>query len=112
MKFLLNVYASASDGPGDALGHERILALAGRSGELIGAHALADPSISTVVRVRDGVVEVSQGPYLPAVQHVAGQYLLDCESRERAVELAAAMARGRGAGVEVRPVMDPAGLEM
>ncbi|WP_187414892.1 YciI family protein [Nonomuraea sp. PA05] len=108
MKFLLNVYASAAT----ALDHERILAVAGRSGELIAGHALSDPSISTVVQVRDGVVEVNDGPYLPVAQQAAGQYLLDCESRERAVELAALVADGHGGTVEVRPVMDSAGWEM
>ncbi|GAA2212332.1 YciI family protein [Nonomuraea monospora] len=108
MKFLLNVYASAAT----VLDHERILAMAGRSGELIAGHALSNPSISAVVQARDGVVEVTEGPYLPAVQHVAGQYLLDCESRERALELAALVVDGHGGTVEVRPVMDSAGWEM
>lgn len=112
MKFLLNVYLSAAALPGEGLDHERILAAAGRSGELISAHVFADPSISAVVRVRDGVVEVREGPYLRAPHHVAGQYLLDCESRERAVELAALMAGGQAAGVEVWPLMDSAGMEM
>ncbi|GAA4937434.1 hypothetical protein HD597_004701 [Nonomuraea thailandensis] len=112
MKFLLNVYVTAAAPPGEGLGHERILATAARSGELISAHALADPSISAFVRVRDGAVEVSEGPYRQALHHVAGQYLLDCESRERAVELAGLMAGGHAWGVEVRPLMGTSGLEM
>ncbi|MGR6920228.1 YciI family protein [[Actinomadura] parvosata] len=110
MKFLLNVYVSTA--AGDVFDHERLLAVAGRSGELIGGHTLADPSVSTVVRVRDGVVEVSQGPYLPAVHHVAVQCLLDCDSRERAVELATLMAGDHARGIEVRPLMDLSGMEM
>ncbi|GAA2889740.1 hypothetical protein GCM10010517_53910 [Streptosporangium fragile] len=112
MKFLLNPYLNAADSPEEGLGHEEFLAAAGRAGELISAHALADPSINAVVRVRDGVVTVSEGPYVQASDHVAGQYVVDCESRECAVELAALTPSGQAGGVEVRPLMDSAGMEM
>ncbi|MFI7615145.1 YciI family protein [Nonomuraea terrae] len=102
MKFLLSLY------PGAGTGHEEFLAMAGRAGELIGGHELADPSLAVVVRLRDGVATVTEGPYPPDAEHVARQYLVDCESRDRAVELAG-LLRGR---VEVRPLMEPAGLEM
>ncbi len=108
MKFLLSLYpGGAADRPG---GHEEFLAAAGREGELVGGYALADPSLSAVVRVRDGVAAVTEGPYPPGREHVRGQYVLDCESRERALELAALLPVG--GAVEVRPLMDPAGMEM
>ncbi|MEU7003928.1 YciI family protein [Nonomuraea sp. NPDC046570] len=112
MKFLLNLYLNAADSSGEGFGHEEFLAAAGQAGELISAHAFADPSISAVVRVRDGVVTVSEGPYIQTSDHVAGQYVVDCESRERAVELAALIPSGQAGGVEVRPLMDSAGMEM
>ncbi|MEU4575464.1 YciI family protein [Nonomuraea sp. ATR24] len=101
MKFLLSLYA-------DAAGHEAFVTAARQAGELVGGHALADPSLSAVVRVVDGVPAVTEGPYAGAGEHVTGQYVVDCESRERALELAALLP----GGVEVRPLMDPAGLEM
>ncbi len=90
----------------------QFLAAAGQAGELISGHVFADPSISAVVRVRDGVVTVTDGPYLRSPDHIAGQYLVDCESRERAMELAALISSGQIGGVEVRPLMDSAGMEM
>ncbi|GAA2390616.1 YciI family protein [Nonomuraea africana] len=112
MKFLLNVYLSAAALPGEGFAHEEFLAAAGQAGELVSGHVFADPSISAAIRVRGGVVTVAEGPYLPASDHVAGQYVVDCESRERAVELAALISSGQVGGVEVRPVMDSAGMEM
>lgn len=82
------------------------------SGELVLTQALADPSNSQVVRVRDGVPAVTDGPYLEAKEFLAGYYLVDCESMERAVELAGMMPEARYQGVEVRPIMYEAGLEM
>ena len=82
------------------------------TGELIGFAALADPANSRTVRVRDGAPVVTDGPFLEAKEHLAGYYEVDCESIERAVELAAMMPEARYQGVEVRPVMGPAGDEM
>jgi hypothetical protein len=86
-----------------------------KSGELIITQALADPSQSAVVRVRGGQPVVTDGPYLEAKEHLGGYYLIDCESRERAIELAAQIpdAKVDGMGIEVRPVMFSNGpLEM
>jgi len=82
------------------------------SGELVGFAALADPSQSRLVRVRDSVPAVTDGPYLEVKEHLAGYYEVDCESIERAVELAAMMPEARYQGVEVRPVLEPGGDEM
>ncbi|MBB6347653.1 hypothetical protein FHU36_004198 [Nonomuraea muscovyensis] len=112
MRFLLNLYLNVADLPGEGLDHEEFLAAAGQAGELISAHAFADPSISAVIRVRGGMVTVTEGPYLRTSEHVAGQYVVDCESRERAVELAGLIPSGQAGGVEVRPLMDSAGMEM
>ncbi|PXX71794.1 YCII-related domain-containing protein [Nocardia tenerifensis] len=112
MKFLLNLYLDAAALPGDGFDHEGFLSAAARTGELISGHVFADPSISAVVRVRDGVVTVTDGPYPQGPDHVAGQYLVDCENRERALELAASIMSERVGGVEVRPLMDSAGMEM
>ncbi|MEU1432421.1 YciI family protein [Nocardia sp. NPDC005746] len=112
MKFLLNLYPSAAALSGEAFDPEQLLAATGHAGELIDGYLLADPSISAVVRVLDGAVIVTEGPYLQTPDHVAGQFLVDCESRERAVELAALLPSDQIGAVEVRPLMDSAGMEM
>ncbi|MEU5882257.1 YciI family protein [Spirillospora sp. NPDC047279] len=106
MKFVLNLYR---DPPWDERDHGAFLAAAREAGELVGVLVLADPSTSVVVRVRGGVATVTDGPYLDAGDQVGGQYLVDCDDRDRAVELAGLLP---GGGVEVRPLMDAAGMEM
>jgi hypothetical protein len=93
-------------------GHGAFMETITKSGEMITTQALADPSQSTVVHVRDGKQVVTDGPYLEAKEHLGGFYLIDCESRERAHELAAMIpdAQVEGLGIEVRQVMFADGL--
>jgi hypothetical protein len=77
------------------------------SGEWVGGEGLADPSNTKVVRVRGGVPAVTDGPYLEAKEHLAGWCVVDCESQERANEIAARWPDARYTGVEVRPIMTP-----
>ena len=84
------------------------------SGELIISAALANPVITRTVRVREGVAATTDGPFLEAKEHLAGYFLVECEGPERATEIAAMIpaARSDRELVEVRSVMDTAGLEM
>jgi hypothetical protein len=78
-----------------------------KSGEMITTQALAEPSQTAVVRVRGGQTVVTDGPFVEAKEYLGGFYLVDCESKERAIELAAMIpdTKIEGLGVEVRPVM-------
>jgi hypothetical protein len=95
-------------------GHAAFIAATQASGELVVTQALADPSQSAVVRVRNGVPVITDGPYLEAKEFLGGYYLVDVADRERALELAGQIpdASIDGLGVEVRPIMFEAGLEM
>jgi hypothetical protein len=86
-------------------GHAQFMKTIRESGEMIGTEALANPSESAVVRVRSGVPAVTDGPFLEAKEFFAGYYIVDCESRERAIELAAMIPDARFAAMEVRPIM-------
>ncbi|AQZ63812.1 DGPFAETKE [[Actinomadura] parvosata subsp. kistnae] len=88
-------------------GHGAFMETITKSGELISTAALADPSQSVVVRVRRGAPVVTDGPYLEAKEFLGGYYLVECDSRERALELAALIpdAGVEGLGIEVRPVV-------
>ncbi|MEO3776696.1 YciI family protein [Micromonospora sp. B11E3] len=84
------------------------------SGELVGGQALADPSQTRTVRLTGDRTEVTDGPFMESKEQFAGYLTVDCESPERAVEIAARWPDVRmGFGVlEVRPLMDDAGTEM
>jgi len=82
------------------------------SGEFVGGAALADPANGRTVRVRDGVPATTDGPFAEAKEQLAGYYIVDCESLERAAEIAARDPASRLWAIEVRAVMDEAGMEM
>jgi hypothetical protein len=82
------------------------------SGEWIGGAGLADPSNTKTVRVRDGVPAVTDGPYLEAKEHLVGYSLFQCESPERATEIATRWPDARYWAVELRPLMGGGGTEM
>jgi len=93
-------------------GHGRFIAALKQSGELIVTQALCDPSQAAVVHVRNGQPAVTDGPFLESKEYLGGFYLIDCENKERAIELATQIpdAAIEGLGVEVRQVMFADGL--
>ena len=82
------------------------------SGELIVSEALADSSLTRRVSVRDGQTLTSDGPFAEAKELLAGFFLLECESMDRAVEIAARVPEAELELVEVRPVMELGGTEI
>ena len=82
------------------------------SGELIAGEALADVSLSKRVEVRDGQPMTTDGPFAEVKEHLAGFFLVECESFERAIAVAARVPEAELGLVEVRPVMDLSGFEM
>ncbi|WP_067966368.1 YciI family protein [Nocardiopsis trehalosi] len=75
------------------------------TGELLGAYGLADAAAAQLVRRRDGAPVVTDGPYLETKEYVASFYLLDCESLERAQEIAADIPLAETDPVELWPVL-------
>ena len=82
------------------------------SGEFIGGSALAHPDTATTVRGGNGVPATTDGPFAEAKEQLAGYYVVDCESMDRAAEIAARDPASRLWAIEVRAVMHEAGQEM
>ena len=82
------------------------------SGEMIVSEALADPSLTRRVAVREGQTMTTDGPFAEVKELLAGFFLVECESMERAIEHAARVPEAAFGLVEVRPVMDLSGFEM
>jgi hypothetical protein len=72
------------------------------SGELKGGEALGDPASARLYRWAESGTVATDGPYAESKEHLAGFFLLDVASRERAEELAGYFA-GPGDTVELRP---------
>ena len=90
------------------------------AGELIAAEGLAAPGQARIVRARkDGTPEVTDGPFPEAKEFLAGYWIVDCETTERAYEIAARASTAPGPGgiplnmpIEVREVMSAPPIEM
>lgn len=95
-------------------GHQRFINETKASGEFLATNGLADPAQSVTIRSVDGTPEVSDGPYAEAKEHMGGYYLIDVETKERAVDLAKQIpdASIDGLSLEVRPVMYSDGADM
>jgi hypothetical protein len=84
-----------------------------QAGELVDAQGLAGPGAARVVRAaKDGEPEVTDGPFAEAKEFLAGFWIVDCDTTERAYEIAARVSAAPGkAGeplnmpIEVREVM-------
>jgi hypothetical protein len=83
---------------------EAVLTEMSERGELVGGEALADPASARLYRWEAGQQLVTDGPYAEAKEHLAGFFLIDVESRERAEELAAHFS-GPAETVELRASM-------
>lgn len=82
---------------------EGILEELSANGELLGGQALADPASARLYRWETGEPVATDGPYSEAKEHLAGFFLIDVESQERAEEVVRSFS-GPGETVELRPV--------
>jgi hypothetical protein len=82
------------------------------SGELVDTEALADPSQAQTVTAQDGVPAATDGPFAEAKEHMGGYVVVDCDSKDRAVEIARRWPERLVRAIEVRPFMHNGGEEM
>ena len=82
------------------------------AGEMVVSAALADPALAKRVTVRGGETIATDGPYAEVKEHLAGFYLVECESIERAVAGAARIPEAAHMEIEVRPVLDRISVDM
>ena len=73
-------------------------------GELVHAEALGAPSASRLFRWKDGQKVAIDGPYAEGREHLAGFFIIDVDTLERAEEIANLFG-ARGETIELRPVM-------
>ncbi|MFI5756865.1 YciI family protein [Streptomyces sp. NPDC051569] len=84
-----------------------------KAGEFVSAEGLAFPDQAKIVRAGgDGSPLVTEGPFPETKEFLAGFWIIDCDSAERAVELAAHVSTAPGPGgrplnmpIEIRQVM-------
>jgi hypothetical protein len=77
-----------------------------RSGHHIAAEALQPVHTATTVRVRNGQLSVTDGPFTQTKEQLAGFYLIDARDLNEAIQLAARIPPARVGSIEVRPVRE------
>lgn len=77
----------------------------GAAGKLVGGDALEPTSTATSVRLRDGKVLVTDGPFAETREALGGYYLINADDLDDAVRIAAKIPTAKHGTIEVRPVM-------
>jgi hypothetical protein len=80
------------------------------SGEYLAANPLHSTSMATSVRVREGKRFVTDGPFAETREQLGGYFLIDAKDLDGAIGIAARIPMARKGTVEIRPVMEIAGL--
>lgn len=78
-----------------------------RKEQLVLAQALQPPEGGVTVRVRNGKVSATDGPFAETKEQIGGLVLLDARDLDEAIQLAARSPLARLGAVEVRPVLEP-----
>jgi hypothetical protein len=74
------------------------------SGHCVASEALQPVATATTVRVRNGKLSVSDGPFAETKEQLAGFYLIEARDLNEAIGLAAKIPPARVGSVEVRPI--------
>ena len=75
-----------------------------KSGFLVAAEALEPIQTATTVRVRNGKLSITDGPFAETKEQLAGFYLIEARDLNDAIQVASKIPPAREGSVEVRPV--------
>src|SRR5205085_10288815 len=67
---------------------------------------LHEPDTATVVRISDGEVMTTDGPFVESKEHLGGFYLIEADNLDAALDWASRVTRTINAPIEVRPLVD------
>ncbi|HEX6997869.1 MAG TPA: YciI family protein [Gammaproteobacteria bacterium] len=76
------------------------------SGHRLGGGALEPTSTATTVRVRNGKVTATDGPFAETKEQLAGFYLIDAKDLDEAIEVASRIPPAQLGSIEIRPVRE------
>ena len=112
-QYLLSTYAVEGEVPGAPRTPEEMQAFMQRvaaleaemeaSGTFVFGGALHGPDATTVVRVGDGGLVTTDGPFVEAKEHLAGFYIINADDLDAALAWAEKVADATNHPIEVRP---------
>ncbi len=112
-QYLLSTYAVEGEVPGAPRTPEEMQAFMARvaaleaemdaSGTFVFGGALHGPDAATVMRVGDGDVVMTDGPFVESKEHIAGFYIINAEDLDAALAWAGKVVTATNHPIEVRP---------
>jgi hypothetical protein len=107
MKYLCLVYLTDADLHAVADSECKIYSTGlAEKGCFVAGEALEPITTATTVRVRNGKVAVTDGPFAETKEQLAGFYLVDARDLDEAIQIAAKIPPARFGSIEVRPVRE------
>jgi hypothetical protein len=108
MRYLLLIAADESDLPTEDITPEygEWMKRMAERGLLQGGERLHASSDATTVRVRNGEVLSTDGPFAETKEQLGGYFLVDCKDLDEAIEVAAKIPGARHGSIEVRPIWE------
>jgi hypothetical protein len=109
MRYLILIYENEASTPQDESEFQKWIDYTTRlreSGSWLGGEALQPTATATTVRVKNGKMITTDGPFAETKEQLGGYYMVDCKDLDEALKWAAQIpSAGRGP-VEVRPIME------
>ena len=114
MKYLCLIYENEKDwenvppADGEAIMNEYFAFSEGirRSGQYVAAEALQPTATATTVKVRNGKVSTTDGPFAETKEQLGGYYLINAKDLNDAIQVASKIPSSRLGSIEVRPIME------
>jgi len=78
------------------------------SGHLVGSNRVLPASAATTVRVRNGKISTTDGPFAETTEQLGGYYVVEARDLNEAIQVAAKIPGARLGCVEVRPIAEDA----
>ncbi len=75
------------------------------SGHFVGGEPLEPTHTATTVRVRNGKLSTTDGPFAETREQLGGYYLIDAQDLNDAIQVASRIPAAKTGSVEVRPIM-------
>jgi hypothetical protein len=112
MRYLLLIYTNENDGM-NATPEQQEAVMAEyyafgdfAKDQIIASDALQPTTTASTVRVRDGEMLITDGPFAETKEQLGGYYLVNCANLDEAIAVAAKIPGARVGSIEVRPVME------
>jgi hypothetical protein len=94
-------------------GHAAVMEETRRQGILVAVNGLGRTNTATTVRIQDGKILATDGPFAETREQLAGYYVLDCKDRNEAIAWAARIPTACGGGkgsIEIRQLTEFEGV--